>query len=164
MRIVLVTLALVAGCKKTPPAPPPPPQIVEVKVVDRSHYAAGDPERPQLDLAALTLRAGQAIGKASGLRVVDAGVPEARKYRLRVELRTEGAEHEGKALLRALVEARLSPLGEAPGALTFEQTAVAERIVDAAKPKPWAEHVGRAVEDTVRGVGARVRLSTAQPA
>jgi hypothetical protein len=135
---------------------------VEVKVYDRTP----DPERPQLDLAALTLRAGEVVGKASGLRVTDGGVAEARKYRLRVEVRTEGAEHDGKALVRAMVDAKLLPVGEGPGALTFEQTAVAERVVEVGKPPkplPWNEHVGRAVEDVVRGVGARARLSTAQP-
>jgi hypothetical protein len=159
-RLVIAALVLV-GCKKPPAAPPPPPQIVEVRVYDRTP----DPDHPQLDLAALTLRAGDVVGKSSGLRVTDGGVPETRKYRLRVEVRTEGAEHQGKALLRALVEAKLLPLGEGPGALSFEQTAVAERIVEGGKPLPpvWNEHVGHAIEDVVRGVGARVRLSTAQP-
>src|SRR5690242_12265050 len=160
-RLVIAALVLV-GCKKPPAGPPPPPQIVEVRVVDRTP----DPERPQLDLSALTRRAGDVIGKSSGLRVTDGGVPEMRKYRLKVDVRTEGAEHQGKALMRALVEAKLVPIGELPSALSFEQTAVAERIVDGGLPpaSAWNEHVGRAVEDVVRGVGARVRLSTAQPA
>jgi hypothetical protein len=166
--LLLVALCLL-GCKKPPPSAPPPPQIVEVKVQDRTPDAE-QTRRGALDLATLTARAADVIGSSSGLRVTDGGAAQGRRYRLRVEVRTEGAEHEGKSLLRAFVEARLAPLGELPGTLDFEESAVAERVVESAQlgdsirtKKAWNDHVGHAVEDVVRGVGARARLSTAQP-
>jgi hypothetical protein len=163
-RLLLVFAVLVAlgavGCKKAAPPPPPPPAIVEVKVTDQ-----GGAEAP-LDLAQLTARAADAIAGSSGLRVTDGGTGDGRRYRLRVDVRTEGAEHEGRLLLRALVTAKVTPVGEAPGALSFEQTAVAERVLEAGqaqdRAQAWRAHVGRAVEDLVRGVGARVRLSAAE--
>jgi hypothetical protein len=70
--------------------------------------------------------------------------------------------------LRALVQARVTPVGAELGALSFEQTAVGEREYDLGKlgdPQvAWQQHVERAVADVVRGVGARVKLSTASAA
>jgi hypothetical protein len=173
MRLALVFLIAACGCKKTNPGPPPPPDVTEVRVVDKTPEEARD--RPPLDEAALTARAADAIAQSSGLHVSDAGAAGARHYRLRVEVRTEGAQHQGKQLYRALVTAKMTPIGEGPEQLSFEQTAVAERVADVAPAKkpadagasaaddPWRAHVQHAVEDVVKGVGARVKLSTAKP-
>jgi hypothetical protein len=171
MRLRLLLLVVAAcGCKRAPSGPPPPPDVTEVRVVDRTPEEAR--ERGPLDEAALTAKAADAIARSSGLRVLDGGVAGARHYRLRVEVRTESASHEGKKLYRAQVYAKLSPIGEGPEQLSFEQTAVAERIADEAKRgadggvggDAWNAHVSHAVEDVVKGVGARARLSTAEPA
>lgn len=156
--------ALCAACKRGTPAPPPP-RIVEVRVID------GTPKEEQqpLDLAALTEKARVTIGRASGMAVTDGG-PQAAgpRYKLRVEVRTEGAEDDksGKGVMRALVQARLSPVGAEIGALSFEQSAVAERVYALKDKDPsdphaaWRAHTLRAVEDVVRGAGARARLQT----
>src|SRR5207249_7198573 len=117
-------VAALAGCKKKPEAPAPP-EVIEVRVLDRT-----PPELPAPDLAALTQVAARVIG-ASGLRVVDGGAQN--PLRLRIEVRLEGIEEGDKGLLRAYVLAKLSPVGGAPGALAFEQGAVAERMYDRAK-------------------------------
>lgn len=172
MRLALVFFLVAAcGCKKTNNVPPPPPDVTEVRVVDKTPEEARD--RPPLDEAALTARAADAIAQSSGLHVNDGGAAGARHYRLRVEVRTEGVQHQGKQLYRALVTAKMTPIGEGPEQLSFEQTAVAERVADVAPAKkpadagaaedPWRAHVQRAVEDVVKGVGARVKLSTAKP-
>jgi len=165
----LVFLIAASGCKKGPPPAPPPPDLVEVKVVDQTPEGARD--RAPLDEALLAARASQAIASASGLRVVDGGVAGARHYKLRVEVRTEGVVHEGRKLYRALVHARMSPVGEGPEQLSFDETAVAERVADVpgratdagSGEDAWRAHVAHAVEDVVKGVGARVRLSTQDP-
>jgi hypothetical protein len=156
-------LALAAvGCHKKPPPPVPPPEIVEVRVVDR-----GDGELP-VDLSALTAAAGDAIAQSSGLPLrLDGGAaapdPRQHRYRLRVEVRLDGAEEPStkKGIMRAFVLARLQPVGADVGALSFEQQAVAERIytIGKAGEPAWAAHAARAVKDVVAGVGARVRLS-----
>ncbi|MGZ3441816.1 MAG: HEAT repeat domain-containing protein, partial [Polyangia bacterium] len=82
---------------------------------------------------------------------------------LRVELEIGAAEDERahRGNLRALVVARLSPIGGDPGALSFEQTALAERAYTPGKPgePAWQAHADRAVRDCVGGVGARVKLA-----
>ncbi|HUS63372.1 MAG TPA: HEAT repeat domain-containing protein [Kofleriaceae bacterium] len=159
--LVAVLGALFGGCKKSPPAPPAPPQIVDVKVVDKTPDG-----QVGLDLAALTGRALTVIGQSSGMAVSDGGTPKGPRYKLRVEVRTEGAEdvRGGKGIMRALVSARLTPIGAEVGALGFEQAAVAERTYEIATRgdpgKAWQAHALRAVEDVVRGAGARARLST----
>jgi hypothetical protein len=113
----------------------------------------------------LTRVARDAVGVASGLVVrEDGGVDDKRRrYRLRVELEIGAAEDQKtkKGNLRALVDARLSPLGGEPGVLTFAQTALAERPFDVGKPgePAWQAHAERAVRDCVSGVGARVKLA-----
>jgi hypothetical protein len=158
---VLVVVACV-GCKKTPAALPPP-EIAEVRVV----YKGADlPGAPKLDVAALTQEARAAIATSSGVPVrEDGGVDSTRprRYRLRVELEIGSAEdpaaHRGN--LRALVEAKLQPIGGEPGALSFEQTALAERAYTPGKPgePAWQAHAEHAVRDCVGGVGARVKLA-----
>jgi hypothetical protein len=160
----LCALAVV-GCKK--PAPAPPPEVAEVRVVYQGQEAAG---APKLDLGALTAVARAAIATSSGVPVrEDGGVdgaphdPRQRRYRLRVELEIGAAEDERahRGNLRALVTARLSPIGGEPGALRFEQTALAERAYVPGKPgePAWQAHAERAVRDCVGGVGARVKLA-----
>lgn len=159
VRLALVAALVWAGCKKQ--VPPSPPQFVDVKVVDRS------PERPEaLDLAKLTRVAADTIHSASGLPVTDGGTDGAgRRFKLRVEVRTEGAEDakSKRGILRALVYAKVTPVGGELGALGFEQTAVAEREYELAKlgdrTEAWQGHCEHAVADVVAGVGARVKLA-----
>ncbi len=188
MKLRLAAFAVAAlatlGCKKHAPPPPPPPEVAEVRV----DYKGDDlPGAPKLDVAALTAAARQAIASSSGLPVheerADAGgapdgkpeaKPEAkidprqRRYKLRVEIEIGAAEdtraHKGN--LRALVGARLSPIGGDPGALSFEQTALAERAYTPGKPgEPnWQAHAEHAIRDCVGGVGARVKLAAGDTA
>jgi HEAT repeat protein len=162
----VVALAAV-GCKRTASAPPPPPESAEVRVLYKGQELAG---APKLDLAALTASARAAIASSSGVPVredggVDGKASDARqrRYRLRVELEIGAAEDERahRGNLRALVVARLSPVGGEPGALSFEQTALAERAYTPGKPgePAWQAHADHAVRDCVGGVGARVRLA-----
>jgi len=162
-RLACLVCALAAvGCKKQPPAPPPP-EISEVRVV---YKGAELPGAPKLDLGRLTAAARAAIASSSGVPVrEDGGVDSTRprRYRLRVELEIGSAEdveaHKGN--LRALVDAKLSPIGGDPSALSFEQTALAERAYTPGKPgePAWQAHAERAIHDCVAGVGARVKLA-----
>jgi hypothetical protein len=162
-RFVCALVALAAvGCKRQPAAPPPP-EIAEVRVV----YKGGDvPGAPTLDVAALTAAARSAIASSSGVPVrEDGGVDSTRprRYRLRVELEIGAAEdlqaHRGN--LRALVDAKLSPISSDPSALSFEQTALAERAYTPGKAgePAWQAHAEHAIRDCVGGVGARVKLA-----
>jgi hypothetical protein len=161
--VVAAAMALSApGCKRTPVAPPPP-EIAEVRVVYKGGDVAG---APKLDVAALTAAARAAITTASGVPIrEDGGVDSTRKnrYRLRVELEIGAAEDAAakKGNLRALVDAKLSPVGSDPSALSFEQTALAERQYTPGKPgePAWQAHAERAIRDCVGGVGARVKLA-----
>ncbi len=164
--LAFAVAALLAACKKPAP-PPPPPEVAEVRV---DYKGADLPGAPKLDLAALTAAARQAIASSSGVPVrEDGGVdgarpdPRQRRYRLRVELEI-GAAEDARAKhgnLRALVSARLSPIGGDVGALAFEQTALAERGYVPGKPgePAWQAHAERAIRDCVGGVGARVKLA-----
>jgi hypothetical protein len=160
--VALVGLVAI-GCQRSKPATAAP-AIVEVRVIDR-----GVGEGPPLDVAALTARAADAIAKASGLPVTDGGVAAGKRYKLLVEVRAVGSEDPGstKGVLHAYVNARLSPVGEL-GGLSFEQSAVAEKSYDVRAmfdlAAAWRAHSLRAVEDVVRGVGARARLSTGDAA
>jgi hypothetical protein len=152
---LLLVIAL-SACRRAPP-PPGPPELVEVRVVNRTPPGVGAP----LDEALLGARAADALGRSSGMRVVDGGSPSARaRWRLRVEVRLDGAEdaESKKGIARAFVSARLSPDGASPGELSFEQAAVAERVYDLGTPLDWRAHAVRAVEDVARSLGARVRL------
>jgi hypothetical protein len=138
--------------------------VAEVRVVYRGQQAVG---APALDLAKLSAVARTAISSSAAMAVHEDGGtaadPQRRRYRLRVELEI-GAAEDPRAKhgnLRALVTARLSPLGDAPGALSFEQTALAEReyTVGAPGEPAWQAHAERAIGDCVAGVGARVKLA-----
>ncbi|MGZ3442780.1 MAG: hypothetical protein ACXVDD_24835, partial [Polyangia bacterium] len=170
LRIGAGVVALVAlfgpGCKR-PASPAPPPEVVEVRVVYKGQELPG---APTLNLPALATVARTAITSSSGLPVrEDGGVDGARtdarqhRYRLRVELEIGAAEDEvsHRGNLRALVDARLQPLGGEPGALSFEQTALAERAYTPGKPgePAWQAHAEHAIRDCVGGVGARVKLA-----
>jgi hypothetical protein len=165
LRLCLALVALAAaGCKR---AGPPPPEVTEVRF---AYNGADLPGAPALDTAKLTEVARNTIASASGLGLhLDGGVdgprdPRQRRYRLRVQLEIGAAEDKRarRGNLRALVEARLSPVGAEPGALSFEQTALAERAyVPGAPGEPgWQAHAERAVRDCVAVVGARVKLAT----
>jgi hypothetical protein len=161
--VFVVALAAV-GCKRPATAPPPPPEIDEVRVVYKGQELEG---APKLDLAALTAVARAAIAATSGVPVREDGGTSSdarrRRYRLNVELEIGAAEdlraHRGN--LRALVAAKLSPIGGEPGALSFEQTALAERAFTPGKPgePAWQAHAEHAIRDCVGGVGARVKLA-----
>lgn len=150
------------GCKHTPAAPPPP-EIAEVRVVYKDADVAG---APKLDVAALTAAARAAITSSSGVPVrEDGGVDSTRprRYRLRVELEIGAAEDlaANKGNLRALVNARLSPISSDPSALSFEQSALAEHAyVPGTRGEPaWQPNAEHAIRDCVGGVGARLRLA-----
>lgn len=162
--LALCALAALGGCKKQPAAPPPP-EIAEVRVI---YKGAELPGAPKLDVAALTAAARAAIASSSGVPVrEDGGVDgsnRARRYRLRVELEIGSAEDPvaKRGNLRALVDAKLQPIGGEPGALSFEQSALAERAYTPGKPgEPgWQAHAEHAIRDCVGGVGARVKLAS----
>lgn len=161
---LLVAVALLGGCRRAP-ALPPPGQVIEVKVVDRTPPAASP---AHLDAGELARRAARVLSHTGGLTVTDGGASRAGgpRYRLLVEIRLEGAEEpsEGKGIMRAYVAARLQPVRAEPGAASFDQAAVAERIyqleTEGGELK-WRAHAERAVEDAVRAVSARVRLTAA---
>jgi hypothetical protein len=163
MRLAILLALLVAapGCKRGAAASGPS-QVVDVTVLDKTH----DPAL-SLDLPALTRKAEETIGKASGMRVTDGGVGEpAHRYRLKVEVRTENVEdaEAKKGMLRALVNARLQPARGDRGASELEQKAVAERVYELAErgnlQAAMRAHSLRAVEDVVRSLGARAHLAT----
>jgi hypothetical protein len=159
----LLVVTVVAGCKKPPP-PPAAPVVVEVRVEDRTP-ATG--ELPRADVSALTKKAAEVMS-ASGLAVVDGGAGPT--FRLRVQVRLDGAEDAAakKGVLRAFVEAKLQPVGAAPDALGFEQAAVAEHTYTVGelgdREAAFRAHALHAVEDVVRGLGARARLARGTPA
>lgn len=163
---LLCLLALLGGCKRAAP-PQEAPRIVGVQVVDRTP----EPFRVPLDLKALEARAGRVAAEASGMAVAEGG-EAGKRYKLKVEIRTEAGEdaQAKKGLMRAMVSARLQPVGAEIGALAFEQSGVAERVYDlgpadgGATDDAWRAHVGRLLEDVVRAAGARARLSTADAA
>jgi hypothetical protein len=152
MRALFVVAAF-AGCKPKVTTAPPAPQVIEVRVVDRT-----PPELPPPDVRALERAAAKVVGE-SGMPVVDGGAAAA--FKLRVEVRLDGAEVGNKGVMRAFVVARLLPVGAPPGALSFEQAAVAEREYASLPDRAAAfrAHAQRAVEDVVRGVGARAKLA-----
>jgi hypothetical protein len=162
LRAALLIVALVGGCRRSTPAPIP--EVVEVRVVDRT--PTGDPALPPVDVAALTARAAAGIRASSGLPVVDGGAGPA-KLRLRVEVRLDGAEDAaaGKGVMRAFVRAKLLPFDV--GALSFDEEAMAERTYEL-KKRPdaaaWRAHAEHAVDDVLRGLGARARLAASDGA
>ncbi len=162
---VFLSLFLIfIGCKPKVVPAPPPPRIVEVRVVDRTPAEEGS----ALDTHALEARAAKVIAETSGLPVADGGVAGAVAFKLRVELRVQpGEDEKHKRMMRALVTVKLSPQ-EGAGLLAYDQTAVAERELDAkgdggvaGAAQALAE---RAMSDVVRGVGARVKLASADVA
>lgn len=165
----LLALVTLAGCPRK--SAPPPPQVTEVRVLYKGQDADG---APKLDQARLHDAALAAIAKSAGLVVHEDGGADAPdspgaknarqlRYRLRVELEIGAAEDpvSKKGNLRALVAAHLTPVGGEPGALSFDQSALAERaFVVGAKGEPaWQSHAERAIADCVAGVGARVKLA-----
>jgi HEAT repeats/Peptidase S24-like len=161
--LLLALVGVVAGCKKAPP-PPAAPVVVDVRVEDRTPQTG---ELPRADVAALAKKAAEAIG-ASGLPVVDGGAGGA-SFKLRVQVRLDGGEDAAakKGVLRAFVEAKLVPVGAAPDALGFEQAAVAEHTYNVGelgdREVAFRAHALRAVEEVVRGLGARAKLARSGP-
>jgi hypothetical protein len=162
--LALVALPLLGACVKRAPSPPPPPEIIDVRVTYRDQ---GQPGAPPLDVSAISSTARAAI---AGAMIVheDAGsdAPKdarARRYKLRVDVALEGGidkkTHQG--VMHALVAAKLVPVGAEPGAMSFEQQALAEGTFDPnRKGEPdWQAHATRTVKDCVSGLGARVKLA-----
>jgi hypothetical protein len=164
----LIALAgALSACKR--PAPTAArPRVVEVRIVDRTPDGA----RPaQVDAAVLGRAAAAAITETGGLPVLpaagvadDTNAPGAR-YRLKVDVRLEEVRDDraNKGVMRAYVEAKLSPIGEGQGAGGYAQAAAAEREFDPATrgdaQAAWATHTERAVRDVVSSIGARVRIA-----
>jgi hypothetical protein len=164
LRVALVALPLLVGCVKRAPSPPPPPEIIDVRV---SYRDAAQPGAPALDVSALGATARAAI---AGTMVVheDAGSDpprdaRARRYKLRVDVALEGGidNKTHKGVMHALVAAKLIPVGAEPGAMSFEQQALAEGTFDPKhKGEPdWQAHATRTVKDCVTGLSARVKLA-----
>jgi hypothetical protein len=160
---LLLVLALMSGCKPKVAPPPPPPRIVEVRVIDRT--PGGSP----LSTDAIAARAAKAIAESSGLPVADGGVPPTSAFRLRIEVRVQPGEdpEQKKPMMRALVTVKLSPQ-DGQALLSYDQTAVAEGSIDAkgdgGVPAAAQSLAERAVLDVVKGVGARVKLASADAA
>jgi hypothetical protein len=166
VKLAWLSCALVAlsGCPRK--SAPPPPQVAEVRVIYKSQDLEG---APKLDEARLHDAASAAIARSAGIVVHEDGGadatpdPKLPRYRLRVELEIGAVEDQKskKGNLRALVSAKLAPIGGEPGALSFEQSALAERaFVVGAKGEPaWQAHAERSIGDCVAGVGARVKLA-----
>ena len=167
--VALVALSLVA-CIKRAPAPPPPPEVTEVRLRYRGEGVEG---APALDLPSLAAAARASITSATGMAVhEDAGADppkdaRARHWRLRVEVALEGGvdKKSGKGVMHALVSSSLQQVGADPGALSFEQQALAERVFTPGADEPaWQAHAERSVRDCVAGLGARVKLAAGNAA
>jgi hypothetical protein len=166
LRLALLLLALGAACVKRAPLPPPPPEIVDVRVTYRDQ---GQPGAPSLDVSALGTTARAAITSAGGLVVHEDASSDppkdarARRYKLRVEVAVEGGldKKTHKGVMHALVAARLVPVGAEPGAMSFEQQALAEATYnpDDKTGPDWQAHATRTVKDCVTGLGARIKLA-----
>jgi hypothetical protein len=147
-------------------ATPPAPAVTEVRVIYKGQALPG---APKLDVPALTRAARTAIAASSGLLLREDGGgaahadPRATTYALRVTLEIGAAEDREtkRGNLRALVHAELEPIGAPPGALSFEQSALAEHPFVVGQPgePDWQGNAEHAVRDCVAGVGARVKLA-----
>lgn len=156
-----IALALVcAGCKKPPPPPPPPARLVEVRVVDRTP----DDDRPApLDPPALEARAAKELAAAAALPLALGQPPVAGiDYRLRVEVRIEGAEVDDKGVLRAFVEGKLERIGAGPEEAPVTDQALAERVYRRKelgdRKAAFRAHLERALDDEMKALGAKLKL------
>jgi len=159
---VLVMLAALPGCrKKAPPvvdggaapiAVVRNARLAEVRVVDRT--PAGS--RVTFDEAALGRVAGEALRAHGGLGAVDGtGAP----YRLRLSVAMEETPDGAKASLRAVLGARLEPIGSEPGGLTFDDSAAGEKAVESGpRAAEWDAFLAKLSGDLMKTLGARVRL------
>ena len=124
------------------------------------------PGAPKLDVAALTAAARAAIASSSGVPVrEDGGTDSTRPRRYGCASSSRSAPPRIPSPRRATC-ARSCRRGCRPSAasrraLSFEQSALAERAYTPGKPgePAWQAHAERAVRDCVGGVGARVKLA-----
>jgi HEAT repeats len=150
-----------AGCPKRPAPPPPAPRLVEIRVVDRT--PADDRPAP-VDVAALSARAADALRPAIPVATGPGAEPAhpGIDYRLKIDVRLEGAEADGKGVMRAFVEARLTRPGGPPGDAPIEDQALAERIYKQGefpnRNEAFRAHLERAVGDVVKSLAARLKL------
>lgn len=131
---------------------------MEIRVVDRT---AADARPAPVDARALETRVADALRAAIPI-APGAAATDGIDYRLKVEVRLEGAEVEDKGVMRAFVDARLSRVGGAAGDAPIADQAMAERIykkgelVD--RDAAFRAHLERAVDDVMKGVRARLSL------
>ena len=153
-------MAFSLGCVKRSTAPGAP-RVVEVRVAERSGLGGGT-----LDAEALSAKARDTLAKSSGFSV-GAGDSNGPRYRLVAEVRVDDASavDAKKGTLHAFVAAKLIPVAAEPGALSFEQAAAAEGVYDGDKDSAGGRtqarqrHAEHALEDVVRGLGARLKLA-----
>jgi hypothetical protein len=189
LAVAVAVVVTVAGCKRRDPAAPAsnvdpaaaetaaprgPAVLVDVRVRDRG-TEPGAALGSTIDAAVVANRAARALVAASG--IVDAtqpdggvALPGARRYRLRLDvsavsqaLPTGVIKHQQ----RAAIDARLEPVDAPPGALRFDDAAVAERTVEdtpSGKGKTLTDLAARLAEDLMKQLGGRVRLAVADDA
>jgi hypothetical protein len=154
---------LVAGCKKPPPPPPPPARLVEARLVDRTP----DDDRPApIDAPALEARAARTLAAAAALPLALGQPPIAGiDYRLRVEVKLEGAEVEDRGVLRAFVDGRLERIGAGPDETPIADQALAERVYKRKelgdRAAAFRAHLERAVDDEMKALGGKLKLHAA---
>jgi len=127
-------------------------RLAEVRIVDRTP----DNSRVAFDEGALGRVAGEALRARAGLGASDGpGTP----YRLRITLALEESPEGDKATLRAVLGARIEPIGNEPGALTFDDSAAGEKTADAGpRGAQWDAFLAKLSADLMKTLGARVRL------
>ncbi len=161
-RLLLAGLALMGGCRKKTPlvvdggaalvAVVQNARLTEVRVVDRTPVGS----RVTFDEAALAKVAGEALRVHGGLGAPDENGPA---YRLRLSVAMEETPDGAKASLRAVLGARLEPIGAEPGGLTFDDSAAGEKAIEAGPRAPeWDSFLAKLSGDLMKTLGARVRL------
>jgi hypothetical protein len=164
--VAALSMAFSTGCRRRDVALAPSPSrvavLAEVRVVDRT------PEETRatmaIDTKALEKEATQLLGDEAGLQRMSAASPsDARQYRLRLTLAAEEARGKKEVTMRALMTARLEPIGDPNDSLTFDESAGAERISTRAagveRKKEWAGMAGQLTGDLLRILSPRVKLS-----
>lgn len=149
-----------AACRRSPL----PPRIVSLQVSDASE---GDVSL-RLDAAALKAHALAQLQRLA-IMPIDLTAPprEGIDCKLRLELRLEAIEVEERGLLRAYASARLTrfgPIGGPPPVthqVMAEQTYRQDQAKDEARAVLARRHLERALDDTLTGLMAQVKLHQA---
>jgi hypothetical protein len=144
-----------AGCPKkdTPAAPPPAPQLAELRVVDKTRG-----EVPvALDVASITTRVRSDLAAANLMPLSpDGGARDGIDYKLQVSVELAWGDRE----LRALVEAKLSRIGAAPGEPPIVSRGGAARAIEEKTDRALAlhVHVERLTDDVMKSLAAQAKL------